>query len=426
MLDPKLLRNDPEALATGLKRLGMEASILEKLQQLDKDRRQTIVDADELKARRNQTSKELADKKKAGEDISEQAAAMRAVSQQIKELDQKTAEYEAALDEGLQNIPNLPHESVPDGTDETHNVLVRSWGEPKEFDFTPLPHWDVGENLDLIDFKRASKISGSRFWVLKGGGARLERALISFMLDVHTGQHGYSEIMTPALVTSKTLYGTGQLPKFAEDLFHCEGTDLYLIPTSEVSITNLHAGEILEGEQLPIYYTGFSPCFRSEAGAAGRDTRGLIRVHQFHKVEMIKLVKPESSFEELEKMVGNAEKILQLLEIPYRVIALCVGDKSFASAKTYDLEFWSPGQQRWVEISSCSNCTDFQARRAGIRYKENPNSPTSFVHTLNGSGLAVGRTMVAILENYQQADGSVMVPQALRSYLGGLEKFGPA
>jgi len=281
----------------------------------------------------------------------------------------------------------------------------------------------VGEDLGILDFKRSARLSGSRFWLLKGDGARLERALISFMLELHTGEHGYTEILPPSLVTRETMYATGQLPKFEEDLFRCTPNDLFLIPTSEVPLTNLHRDEILEASQLPLYYTGFTPCFRSEAGAAGRDTRGLVRVHQFHKVEMVKFAHPDHSFEELEKMVVNAERVLQILEIPYRVVRLCAGDMGFSAAATYDLEFWSPAQERWLEISSCSNCTDFQARRAGIRFRREPGAPTELAHTLNGSGLAVGRTMVAILENFQQEDGSILIPQALRPYMGGRERI---
>lgn len=422
MLDPKLVRNQPEQLVEALRRRRMDTEVVETLRKLDEERRDLIQKADELKQQRNVVSKELGDRKKAGEDISEQAARMREVGNEIKAIDARRTEAEAEFTSILERLPNLPDASVPSGESADDNVEVRRWGEPKVFDFEAKAHWDLGEELGILDFKQAAKISGSRFWVLRGAGARLERALITFMLDLHTREHGYTEILAPALVTGNTLYGTGQLPKFADELFHCEGTDLYLIPTSEVSITSIHGGDILEKDSLPLHYTGFSPCFRAEAGAAGKDTRGLVRVHQFHKVEMIKLTLPENSFDELEAMVRNAEKVLQLLEIPHRVVALCDADMGFGAAKTYDIEFWSPPQDRWIEISSCSNCTDFQARRAAIRYKQ-PGNPTEFVHTLNGSGLAVGRTMVAILENYQQADGSVVIPEALRPYMGGQEKL---
>lgn len=423
MLDPKLLRRDPDAVRAGLGRRRYDLTSIERWLELDAERKTLTVRTDELKAERNSVSAELGKVKKAGGDISEQAARMKGVGEEIKTNDARLAEIEGEQKVILEAIPNLPDSRVPDGADETGNQVVRSWGTPKKFDFPSKAHYDLGEELDILDFKRSSRMSGSRFWLLKGLGARLERALASFMLDVHTQEHGYHEIMAPALVNSSTLFGTGQLPKFAQDLFKCEETDLYLIPTSEVPITNIHAGEILEAAELPKYYCGWSPCFRSEAGAAGKDTRGLVRVHQFHKVEMVKHTHPDTSFDELEKMVQNAETILQRLEIPHRVVLLCTGDMGFSSAMTYDLEFWSPPQDRWIEISSCSNCTDFQARRAAIRFRPAPGEPTELVHTLNGSGLAVGRTMVAILENYQQADGSLVIPTALRPYLGGMERF---
>ncbi len=422
MLDPKLVRNEPELFSQALEKRGLDPELLTKLQALDQERRDLIQRADELKQQRNTVSKELGRRKKAGEDITEQAAQMRDVGAEIKAIDSRRGEAETEFTEILERIPNLPDSSVPAGVDDQDNEFLRDWGEPKTFSFEAKPHWDIGEELGILDFKASSKISGSRFWVLKGAGARLERALITFMLDLHTGEHGYQEVLAPSLVTSDTLYGTGQLPKFEEDLFRCEGKDLYLIPTSEVSITSIHRDEILEADRLPLHYCGFSPCYRAEAGAAGKDTRGLVRVHQFHKVELIKLVHPETSFEELEKMVQNAQRVLELLEIPHRVMALCLGDLGFSAAKTYDIEFWSPPQNRWIEISSCSNCTDFQARRAAIRFKS-PGQSTEFVHTLNGSGLAVGRTMVAIMENYQNEDGSLTVPEVLRPYMGGLTKI---
>lgn len=426
MLDPKLVRNEPDVLVDALRRRGADTQVVDRLKDLDERRRELIQKADELKQLRNQVSKELGEIKRSGGDISDQSARMRQVGEEIKTLDAEREAVESEHTQILERLPNLPHADVPDGPDADSNVEVRRWGEPKSFDFTPKAHWDLGEELDILDFKRAAKLSGSRFWVLKKEGARLERALVSFMLDLHTSEHGYTEILPPVLVTANTLYGTGQLPKFAEDLFKTEGHDLYLIPTSEVPITNLHAGEILTGEELPIYYCGFSGCFRSEAGAAGRDTRGLIRVHQFNKVEMVKLTHPDTSFDELEKMVQNGERVLKLLGIPHRVMRLCVGDTGFSAAMTYDIEFWSPAQERWIEISSCSNCTDFQARRAAIRFKNHPKDSPDFVHTLNGSGLAVGRTMVAIMENFQQANGSILIPDVLRPYMGGQERIGPS
>ncbi|GMU55842.1 MAG: serine--tRNA ligase [Candidatus Xenobia bacterium] len=423
MLDPKLLRRDPDAVRAGLARRQMDLAPVERWLELDAERKTLTTRTDQLKNERNQVSTALGKIKKEGGDISEQSARMREVGNEIKANDARLAEVEGEQKSLIEALPNLPDARVPDGPDAAANVVVRSWGTPKKFDFPAKAHYDFGEELDILDFKRSARMSGSRFWLLKGFGARLERALASFMLDVHTTEHGYHEILTPVLVNAQTLFGTGQLPKFAADLFHCSDTDLYLIPTSEVPITNLHAGEILEAGELPRYYCGWSPCFRSEAGAAGKDTRGLVRVHQFHKVEMVKHTHPDRSFEELEKMVQNAETILQRLELPHRVVLLCTGDMGFSSAMTYDLEFWSPPQDRWIEISSCSNCTDFQARRAAIRFRNAPGEPTELVHTLNGSGLAVGRTMVAILENYQEADGSLTIPKALRPYLGGMERF---
>ncbi len=423
MLDIKQIRREPEVVKAALARRGVDPEVVDRLVELDGRRREWITRGDDLKKLRNEVSGELGRRKKAGEDISEAAARMREVGAEIASLDELRAAAEVEQQQILDRIPNLPDPSVPDGRDSGDNVEVRSWGERRTFDYPLKPHWDLGEELGIMDFKRSSKLSGSRFWLLKGDGARLERALISFMLELHTGQHGYTEVLPPSLVTRDTMYATGQLPKFEEDLFRCTPNDLFLIPTSEVPLTNLHRDEILEAAELPLLYTGFTPCFRSEAGAAGRDTRGLVRVHQFHKVEMVKFAHPDHSFEELEKMVGNAEKVLQLLGIPYRVMRLCAGDMGFSAAATYDLEFWSPAQDRWLEISSCSNCTDFQARRAAIRFRREPGAPTELVHTLNGSGLAVGRTMVAILENYQQADGSVVIPEVLRPYMGGRERI---
>ena len=322
-------------------------------------------------------------------------------------------------------LPNLPQDDIPDGPDSDYNKEVRRVGNFKEYDFEVKPHWDLGEELGILDSKRAIKLSGSRFWLLCGDGARLERAIYTYMLDLHTQKHGYKEMLPPVLVSGDTLYATGQLPKFKDDLFHCTPNDLYLIPTAEVPLTNIHREEVLDGKDLPIYYTACTACFRSEAGAAGRDSRGLVRVHQFNKVEMVKIVNPDTSNDELEKMVDNAEDVLKGLGIPYRVVLLCAGDMGLSSSKTYDLEFWSPAQKRFIEISSCSNCWDYQARRANMRFRREPSAPTEYVHTLNGSGLAVGRTMVAILENFQQADGSVVIPEVLRPYMGGQELLVP-
>lgn len=426
MLDIKQIRQDPERFRAALARRGADATVIDRILAMDVQRRDWITRSDELKQQRNAVSRELGQKKKAGEDITEASAQMRQVGEEIDALDRQRDQLEKEQVGILECLPNLPHEDVPEGADDSCNVEVRTWGavlsKPE-----PLPqtHWDLGEQLDILDFKRAAKVCGSRFWMLKGAGARLERAIASYFLDTHTLKHGYTEIMPPALVLGQALYGTGQLPRFSEDLFRCQDSQLYLIPTSEVPITNLHAQEILEFDQLPVHYVGYSPCFRSEAGAAGKDTRGLIRVHQFHKVELVKICAPENSYAELESMVADAERVLQGLEIPYRVVKVCLGDLGFTPSLKYDLEFWSPAQQRWVEISSCSNCTDFQARRAGIRFRRNPKAAPEFCHTLNGSGLAVGRTLVAVLENYQQPDGSLAIPTVLQPYLGGLQRLSP-
>ncbi|NLY56840.1 MAG: serine--tRNA ligase, partial [Firmicutes bacterium] len=340
------------------------------------------------------------------------------IGQEIKALDEELAQIEARIQEILLAIPNIPHPSVPEGDSSDDNVEVSRWGEPRDFPFEPLAHWDLGVNLDILDFERAVKISGSRFVVNKGLGARLERALINLMLDLHTSKHGYREVFPPVLINSASMTGTGQLPKFAADMFKCENYDLYLAPTAEVPVTNLYRDEILDADQLPIYHCAYTPCFRAEAGAAGRDTRGLIRVHQFNKVELVKFVLPETSFDELEKLVADAEAVLQLLKLPYRKVLICTGDMGFSNAKQYDLEVWMPSYGRYVEISSCSNFTDYQARRANIRFRREAGAKPEYVHTLNGSGLAVGRTAAAIIENYQQADGSIEVPEALRPYMG--------
>jgi seryl-tRNA synthetase len=359
------------------------------------------------------------DKKEAAELIDE----MKDVSQKIKSIDSELSEIEQKFRDFLLLIPNMPHESVVIGEDEKDNPVVRKWGAPPSFNFEPKPHWDVGEALNVLDFERAARMTGARFTLYWGMGAALERALISFMLDVHTKRHGYTEVLPPFIVNSNSLLGTGQLPKFKEDLFKLEGRDLYLVPTAEVPVTNIHATEVLDEGELPKYYTAYTPCFRSEAGSYGKDTRGLIRQHQFNKVELVKLVKPENSYEELEKLLANAETILQELGIHYRVILLCTGDMGFSASKTYDIEVWLPGQNTYREISSCSNFEDFQARRANIRFRRKGQNRTDFVHTLNGSGLAVGRTLLAILENYQQEDGSVLIPPVLRQYMGNAERI---
>lgn len=420
MLDIKFIRQNPEIVEQALKNRGAAVSLQEFLQ-LDEQRRKLLVEVERLKNQRNTTSEEIGRLKKQGQDASELMAAMKEVGNRIKDLDGRVAEIEARLEEIVLTIPNIPHSSVPVGADSNDNPVVRRWGEPRQFDFEPKPHWEIGETLGILDFERGGKVTGARFTFLKGAGARLERALINFMLDLHTREHGYVEIFPPFLANSKSMTGTGQLPKFAEDMFAVDGTDYYLIPTAEVPVTNLYREEILDGSQLPIYHCAYSACFRAEAGAHGRDTRGLIRQHQFNKVELVKFTRPEDSYDELEKLVNNAERVLQLLGLPYQVVVLCTGDMGFASAKTYDLEVWLPGYNTYREISSCSNFEDFQARRAGIRFRRDAKAKPEFVHTLNGSGLAIGRTLAAILENYQQEDGSVVVPEVLRPYMGGTE-----
>lgn len=424
MIDIKLLRNEMGKVEKALESRGMPLGELSNFTSLDVRRRQLLQESESLKNRRNTVSQEVAQKKKAGLPADDIIAEMREVGDRIKQLDEEIRELEAELDQILLKLPNLPHESVPVGKSEEDNVEVRRVGEPRQFDFEPLPHWDLAAELDILDFERAAKVSGSRFVFFKGAGARLERALIQFMMDVHADRHGYTEIIPPYIVNRGSLVGTGQLPKFEEDVFRLQGeSDLFLIPTAEVPVTNLHANEILAADQLPIHYVAYSGCFRSEAGSAGRDTRGIIRLHQFDKVELIKFTLPEQSYDELEKMTADAETILKLLGLPYRVIVLCTGDMGFSAAKTYDLEVWLPSYGTYREISSCSNTEDFQARRANIRFRREPNAKPEFVHTLNGSGLAVGRTLAAILENYQQADGSVVIPEVLRPYMGGMERI---
>ncbi|KYQ86081.1 MULTISPECIES: serine--tRNA ligase [unclassified Thermoactinomyces] len=425
MLDMKILRNQMEDVKKKLSTRNDELEGLRAFTELDQRRRALIQQSEQLKNKRNVVSKEISQKKKNNEDAEDKIKEMRQVGEEIKRLDEELRRYEEEMNQILLQLPNIPHESVPVGKSEEENEVVRTWGEVPAPSFEQKPHWELAEELDLLDFERAAKVTGSRFVFYKGLGARLERALIDFMLDLHTREHGYTEIIPPYIVNRRTMTGTGQLPKFENDAFKlAENTDYFLIPTSEVPVINYHAGEILSLEDLPKYYTAYSSCFRSEAGSAGRDTRGLIRLHQFNKVELLKLVHPESSYEELEKMVENAEKVLQLLELPYRVVALCTGDLGFSAAKTYDLEVWMPSNQSYREISSCSNCEDFQARRAQIRFRPGPKSKPEYVHTLNGSGLAVGRTVAAILENHQQADGTIRIPEALRAYMGGIEKIG--
>ncbi|MGI5892460.1 MAG: serine--tRNA ligase [Bacillota bacterium] len=420
MLDVKFVRANPQIVEEALQKRGGKISLGSFLN-LEEQRRQVLMKVEEMKAKRNANSKQIGKMKQAGADQSAVAAIkeeMRILGDEIAELDDKLRQIEADLQHDLLNIPNIPHQSVPVGVDESANQLIRQWGQIGEFDFTPKPHWEIGENLDILDFARGAKISGARFTVYKGLGAKLERAVINFFLDLHTQKHGCTEIFPPFMVNSDSMQGTGQLPKFKEDMFHIEGSDYYLIPTAEVPVTNLFSNEILENEQLPIYYTAYSACFRAEAGAAGRDTRGLIRQHQFNKVELIKFVHPENSYDELEKLTNDAEDALQKLGLPYQVVCLSTGDMGFSSAKTYDLEVWLPSFSCYREISSCSNFEDFQARRANIRFRRDSKSKPEFLHTLNGSGLAVGRTVAAILENYQQANGSVKVPEVLMPYMG--------
>lgn len=424
MLDIRLVRQDPGGVARGLARRGLTAG-LDHFLALDARRRALLVEVEGLKNKRNQVSAEVARLKKSGQDATALIASMREVGDRIKELDERVREVESELQQEMLKLPNVPHASVPEGLSDADNKPVRYWGELPRFDFEPRPHWDIAETLGIIDFERGGKVAGARFVFYRGAGARLERALINFMLDLHTIKHGYQEIFPPYLVNSASMLGTGQLPKFAEDMFHVEGTDYYLIPTAEVPVTNLYRGEILSGEKLPIYHVAYSACFRAEAGAAGRDTRGLIRQHQFNKVELVKFTRPEDSYDELEKLTRDAEEVLQLLGLPYRVVALCAGDLGFSAAKTYDLEVWLPSAGIYREISSCSNFEDFQARRADIRFRPGPKEKPRLVHTLNGSGVAVGRTVAAILENYQQADGSVLIPPALKPYMGGITALQP-
>lgn len=424
MLDIKRIRTDFDGVAAKLATRGVTAESLENIKELDAKRREILVTVEELKAERNTVSAEIAQAKRNKENVDDKIAAMQKLSADVKNLDAELLEIDEKLNAILAVLPNTPHDSVPVGADEEENVEVRRWGTPREFNFEPKAHWDLGEDLDILDWERGAKVTGARFLFYKNLGARLERALYNFMLDEHI-KEGYQEIITPYMVNRDSMYGTGQYPKFKEDTFELTDTNYVLIPTAEVPLTNYYRNEILEEKDLPIYFTAMSPSFRSEAGSAGRDTRGLIRLHQFHKVEMVKFATPEQSYDELEKMTANAENILQKLGLPYRVLVLCTGDMGFSAAKTYDLEVWIPAQNAYREISSCSNTEDFQARRAQIRYRDATDGKVKLLHTLNGSGLAVGRTVAAILENYQNEDGSVTIPEVLRPYMGGVEVIKP-
>ena len=422
MLEIKYLRQNLSTVQEALKARGHQAD-LAAFQKWDDERRTVLQEIESLRHERNVVSDRIAEMKKAGEDAEAIVVEMRAVSSKIKDLDKKLSKSQEMIDDFLMGLPNIPHATVPIGKDETDNPVVKTVGSVPEFNFEPQPHWDIGSRLNILDLDRAARITGARFPLYFGAGARMERALINFMLDTHTGEHGYLEVLPPFMVNRESMTHTGQLPKFEEDLFKLSGWDYFMIPTAEVPVTNIHQGEILDEALLPICYTAYTPCFRSEAGSHGKDTRGLIRQHQFNKVELVKFSRPESSYDELESLLDNAETILKKLDLPYRVIELCTGDLGFSSAKTYDIEVWMPAQGVYREISSCSNFEDFQARRAGIRYKSKGKKGTALVHTLNGSGLAVGRTFAAILENFQQADGSVTVPEKLQPYMGGIEKI---
>ncbi len=417
MLDVKILRTEPERIKEALKKRNNDLDITPAIE-LDQKRREILYKVEQMKAQQNEITKKIPAMKKAGESTDAIFAEMKELSNEIKELDTKVSEIDEELNNFMLRIPNMPNESVPVGADDSENVEVRRWGEPKKTDFEQKAHWDIGLDLDILDFDRGAKVAGTRFTVYKGLGARLERSVIQYFLNTHTENSGYTEIFPPYMVNRASMTGTGQLPKFEEDAFKVTNNGYFLIPTAEVPVTNLHRDEILSGEQLPIKYCAYSACFRAEAGSAGRDTRGLIRQHQFNKVELVKFADPEKSYDELESLTNDAEKLLQGLNIPYRVVTLSTGDLGFSSAKTYDIEVWMPSYGRYVEISSCSNFEDYQARRANIKFRRTPKDKPQFVHTLNGSGLAVGRTVAAILENYQNADGSVTIPEVLRCYMG--------
>jgi len=422
MLDLKTLRDNFENIKKEIEKRG-NCSALDEFLKIDLERRTLLQEVEGLKYIRNKSSELIGNLKKQGKDAEKEIRAMKEVSEKIKGMDEELRIIEEKEKDILLNIPNIPHKSVPIGRDSQGNVEIRTWGKRPEFNFKPKDHQELGTALGILDFEKSAKISGARFSLYRGLGALLERALINFMLDLHTKEHNYIEVLPPFLVNADSMTGTGQLPKFSEDLFKIEGENYYLIPTAEVPVTNIHKNEILREEELPLYYTAFTPCFRREAGTYGRETKGLIRQHQFNKVELVKIVKPETSYDELEKLTLDAEKVLQRLNLHYRVVALCTGDLGFSSAKTYDLEVWLPSESKYVEISSCSNFEDFQARRAEIRYRRKDTKKLEFVHTLNGSGLAIGRTVVAILENYQEEDGSVRIPDSLVSYMGGVKKI---
>lgn len=418
MLDIKKVREDFEAVKAAVEKRGRGDFGLSDVRGLDEKRRELLARVEQMKNKQNQDSKEIPKLKKEGKDTAALMEAMKELSEQIKALDEEVKATEEQISEIVLGVPNIPHELVPVGQSDEDNQEIKKWGEPRRFDFAQKAHWDVGTDLDILDFERAAKIAGARFTVYKGMGARLERAIINFMLDLHTQEHGYTEILPPFMINRAAMTGTGQLPKFEDDMFHIPAKDFFLAPTAEVPVTNLHMDEILEASDLPVYYTAYTPCFRKEAGSAGRDTRGLIRQHQFNKVELVKYAKPEESYQELESLLAAAEKVLQLLELPYRVVRLCTGDLGQSAAMTYDIEVWMPSYDRYLEISSCSNFESYQARRGNIKYRPEPKAKAQFIHTLNGSGLAVGRTFAAILENYQQEDGSVTIPEALRRYMG--------
>ncbi|MGC9935406.1 serine--tRNA ligase [Priestia aryabhattai] len=421
MLDLKFLRANFNEVKEKLKFRGEDLTDLGRFEELDAKRRELIAQTEELKSKRNEVSQQIAQLKREKQDADHLIVEMREVGDRVKQLDEELRSVEEELELLLLSIPNVPHKSTPVGETEDDNVEIRKWGEIKQFDFEPKPHWDLGTDLNILDFERASKVTGSRFVFYKGLGARLERALINFMMDLHMDEHGYEEILPPYMVNRTSMTGTGQLPKFEEDAFKIKEEDYFLIPTAEVPVTNLHRDEILSGDQLPIAYTAYSACFRSEAGSAGRDTRGLIRQHQFNKVELVRFVKPEDSYDELEKLTGHAEKVLQLLGLPYRVLSMCTADLGFTAAKKYDIEVWIPSYETYREISSCSNFESFQARRANIRFRRDTKAKPEHVHTLNGSGLAIGRTVAAILENYQQEDGTIQIPEVLRPYMRNKE-----
>ena len=422
MLDMRWIRTSSQEVRAFLAARNTDFDI-DPLLALDEEKRTLLSETEELKARRNEGSKKVGAAKARGEDATPVMEEMKALGDRIREIDARISEIDAKMNDLLLSIPNRPHESVPVGRDENDNVEVRRWGTPKEFPFEPKPHWDLGEALEILDFEKGASLAQSRFTVLRGPGARLERALMNFMLDLHTEKHGYLEVEPPFLVSGKTMQGTGQLPKFADDLYKCENDDLWLIPTAEVPLTNLHAGEILDESALPLYFTAYTPCFRREAGAYGRDVRGMLRQHQFDKVEMVKITTPEKSYSELEKLTDNAEEVLRTLGIPHRTVCLCTGDMGFGASKTYDIEVWLPSQHKYREISSCSNCEDFQARRMGTRYRPADGGKPRFVHTLNGSGIAIGRTLIAVLENYQREDGSIEIPAVLVPYMGGMTEI---